>query len=343
MKRSVAVFALAFFSFFIVSEAVFAQRGGRSQGETVEVRLASPMPRNSDWGRALDRIAAEWARVTNNEVRLRIIHDGVEGGESKMLSSLSANNIQAALLTSFGIAEICPAVMTLSVPFMIRSDVEFDLVLKDTLPALESQINRTNFAVVAWANGGWVNIFSKEPVFTPDDLRRHKIATGPEATDLNTAFKTMRFHLVETDMNDLGPRLANNVINSIYQTPAAVVPLGLHRNLGNMLDIPIAPFMGAIIMNRVTWNRLGPDRQREIARVTQSIAAEFTSTMPRMVDNAVAVMQRDGLKVNKVSPAQEELWRAELYKAMPLLLGTTFDRDIYQRINEILERYRGGQ
>ncbi|MDR0290001.1 MAG: TRAP transporter substrate-binding protein DctP [Treponema sp.] len=340
MKRSVLIFALVVLYGF-TSYEIWAQRGSRSQ--VLEVRLASSMPRNSDWGRALDRIAAEWARVTNNEVRLRVLHDGVEGGDAKMLSSLSADNIQAALFSSFGLSEICPAVMTLSVPFMIRNDAELELVLKDTLPVLEAQINRTNFAVVTWSRGGWVNMFSKDPVLVPDDLRRHKIATSPESEDLNMVFKTMGFHLVETDMADIGPRMANNMINAFYQTPAAVAPLGLHKTLRHMLDKPLAPFMGAIVVNRVTWNKISAERQREIMRVTQNIAAEFDLLMPRIVSNAINVMGRDGLTVNRPNPAQEAIWNEELAKAVPSLLGTTFDRDLYNRINGVLEKARSGR
>jgi len=328
---------------FFTLSPVIAQRGGRSQGEALEVRLASPMPRNSDWGRTLDRIAAEWARVTNNEVRLRILHDGVEGGDSKVLSSLSANNIQAALFSSFGLSGICPAIMTLSVPFMIKNDAELGFVLNEAKPYLEAQANKTNFTVVAWSRGGWVNMFSKESVFVPDDLRKHKIATSPESEDMNLVFKTMGFHLVETNMADIGPRLANNMINAFYQTPAAVAPLGLHKSLRHMLDMPLAPFLGAIVVNRVTWSKISADHQRELIRVTQRIADEFDATMPKISNSAVTMMSRDGLAVNKPTPAQEAVWRAELDKAIPPLLGTTFDKELYQKINATLEKARSRQ
>jgi TRAP-type C4-dicarboxylate transport system substrate-binding protein len=342
MKKS-AVFGFVILCLFFTPSVVNAQRGSKTQGEPLEIRLASPMPRNSDWGRTLDRIAAEWARVTNSEVRIRILHDGVEGGDAKVLSSLSTNNIQAALFSSFGLSGICPAIMTMSVPFMIKNDAELELALKEAKPYLEAQANKTNFTVVAWSKGGWVNMFSKDPVFVPDDLRRHRIATSPESEDMNMAFKTMGFYLVETNMADIGPRLANNMINAFYQTPAAVAPMGLHKSLRNMLDMPLAPFLGAIVVNRVTWSKISADRQRELIKVTQSIADEFDVTMPRIAGNAVTMMSREGLSVNKPSPAQEELWRMEMNKAIPPLLGTTFDRELYQRINAALEKARSGQ
>lgn len=309
----------------------------------LQVRLASPLPRNSDWGRTLDRIAGEWARVTNNQVRLRVIHDGLEGSDARMRASLNANNIQAALFTSAPLAEMVPSVMTLSAPFLIRNDAEYDAVLSEVIPILNEQMNRTNYVAIAWSKGGWVYIFSREPVFTPDDLKRQRLSTSPDMRDLNTAFRMMGFNLVETGMTDIGTRLANNMINAIYLLPEAIAPLGLHRQLRNYLDMPIAPFVGAIVMNRVTWNRISPQNQREILRVTQSIATEFDAVMTRTAANAVTSMQRDGLTVNRPTAQQQEMWQTEMNNVIPQLLGTTFDRDMYNRINRILENHRSTQ
>jgi len=343
MRKSVAIVSAVLIFLFTAPGVVFAQRGGRAGGDTIEIRVASPLPRNSDWGRTLDRIAGEWARVTNNTVRARVIHDGLEGGESRMLSSLSTNNVQAALFTSFGLSEIVPEVMSLSVPFKIRDDAELEVVLADLLPVFEDKVNSTNFVVLAWSKAGWVNIFSRDQILEPNDLRRMRIATNIESENMNSVFRGMGFNLVETEITSMGTMLASGTINAVYQSPAAIAPMGLHRNLGHMLDMPIAPFMGGIVLNRVTWDRLGPERQRAMMDVTRRIASEFDSTMPRTVANAVNMMQRDGLSVNIPNQRQRELWQNEVERAMPPLLGHTFDREMHDRISMILERSRNGR
>jgi len=332
MKRNAAFLVFIIITLFIALNSVYSQ--------TVNIRLASPLPQNSDWGRALDRIASEWSRVTNNQVRVTVYHGGTQGGESRMLSSLRSNNIQAALFTSIGLSDICPPIMTLSVPFLISNNTELDLVLNDVLPILDNYMNNTDFVAVCWAKGGWVYIFSREPVLEPDALRRQKLGSSAELSSINATFRTMGFNLVEAEIVDLGTKLASQAINAIYLIPEALAPLGLHRTLTNMMDLPIAPIMGAIVMNRVTWNRLGAERQRNIVAATQRIASEFNQTMMRTSSNTIASMQRDGLRVNTPSQTQIEMWRADINRSIPSLLGTAYDRNIYNTINQILARAR---
>jgi TRAP-type C4-dicarboxylate transport system substrate-binding protein len=340
MNKRIVLFALTIFFFFSLG-AAFAQRGS-ARGDVVNIRIASPLPRSSDWGRALDRLAADWEKATGNQVRAIVSHDGREGTEAKMLSSLSSDAIQVAVLTSAGVSEICPAVMNLSVPFMIKNDAEFDLVLQNILPILDNRV-KNDFIIISWSKGGWVYMFTKEKVLTPDDLRKQKIGTSPDLRDMNTIFRTMGFQLVEADLVTIGTRLASNAVNAIYIIPAAVAPMQLHRSLNHMLEIPIAPIMGAIVMNRVTWNKLSPNNQQEIMRITRRLAQEFDASGARTEANAIAAMGRDGLSVNMPNQAQQDLWSSELRNSLPSIVGTIFDRDIYNRINGILEKARSGQ
>jgi TRAP-type transport system periplasmic protein len=340
MNKKAVLSVLTFFFFFSLC-TVYAQRG-TTASNVVNIRFASPLPRSSDWGRALDRMAADWEKATNSQVRVIVSHDGREGDEAKMISSLYSNAIQVGVFTSAGMADICPAVMNLSIPFMIKNGDEFDLVLKDMLPLIETKVKR-DFVVLAWSKGGWVYIFSKEKVLTPDDLRKQKLSTSPELRDMNTVFRTMGFQLVETDFTNMGTKLASNAINAIYIIPASIAPMQLHKMLNHMLDVPISPILGAIVMNRVTWNKLSAANQQEIVKATRKIAAEFDVSGVKAEANAIAAMGNDGLSVNKPNQAQQDMWSNDLKNTMPSLVGSIFDRDLFNRLNAILEKARSGK
>jgi TRAP-type C4-dicarboxylate transport system substrate-binding protein len=340
MNKRTVFFIFTFFFFFSLC-AVYAQRGS-ARGDVINIRIASPLPRSSDWGRALDRLAADWERVTQNQVRAIVSHDGREGGEGKMLSSLSSDSIQVAVFTSAGVSEICPAVMNLSVPFMIRNEAELDLVLENILPVIDTRV-KNEYVVIAWSKGGWVYIFSKEKVLTPDDLRKQRLATSPDLPDMNSVFRLMGFQLVETDMVSIGPKLASNAINAIYLIPAIIAPMQLYKSLNHMLEVPIAPIMGAIVMNRVTWNKLSTAHQQEIIRTTRRVAAEFDASVVKTEANAIAAMGRDGLSVNKPNQAQQDMWSNDVKNTMPSVIGPIFDSDLYNQINSILEKSRSGR
>ena len=259
-----------------------------------------------------------------------------------MLRKLNSDAIQVAVFTSAGISEICPAIMTLSVPFMIQTTSELETVLLNVQPILESRVN-SDFVVLGWSKGGWVYVFSKEKVLLPDELRRQRLGTSPELSQMNTVFRTMGYTLVEADLVNIGQRLASNMVNAIYMIPAAIAPMQVHRSLNHMLDMPIAPIMGALVMNRVTWNKLSAANQQEILNVTRQFAIDFDRSMARTEANALAMMERDRLNVNKPNQEQKDIWQSDIQRAIPSLVGTIFDRELYTRINEILERTRSGR
>ena len=344
MRKNLLLFFIAAVLILLAGWApLFAQRGGRT-AETLEVKVASPLPKESPWGRTLDRIAAEWSRITGSQVRLRVLHGGTEGGEGKMRLSLASNTIQAAVFTSFGLSTINPAVMTMSAPFLIRNDNELSAVMREVEKDLEDRINSGDFFIVAWSKAGFVNIFSRDPVFSPEDLKRQKIGSNPEADDMNTAFKTMGFQVVDSDWLDVGPKLASGALMAVYQSPAAIAAYQMHTMLKNMLSTNIAPVLGGIVMNQVTWKKIGelnPRYQAELLRTTRRIAEEFDASMSKTISDAVTTMSREGLKVNQPSPAQEQLWYNEIERVTPSLMAGTYDRALYEKIVDALAKYRG--
>jgi TRAP-type C4-dicarboxylate transport system substrate-binding protein len=316
--------------------ALFAQR-------KVTIKLASMAPETTPWGAALNRMSQEWAAVSNGDVELRVYHNGVAGGEADVLRKLKLNQIQGAVFTSAGLNLITPEIMTLSAPFFIRNDGELARVLRDIKPDLEGKINEKGFFTLAWAKSGWVKIFSRREVFVPQDLKRQKLATNPEMAEMTQAFKIMGYQMVPVTINDILVSLNSGMIDAVYQSPVLVAGMQLFGVTKNMASINIAPFMGGIILNQRAWSRVPEAYKPGLVEASRRIAEDIGDSITQLEANVIKTMTSYGLKINQISPEQEQVWYADVAGAMPVLLGATFDRDLYQKINGILQQYRSGR
>jgi TRAP-type C4-dicarboxylate transport system substrate-binding protein len=340
MKRSgwIVVLCVALGA-VLFPDAAFAQR------RKVTIKLASLVPENTPWGAALNRMARDWAAASNGEVELLIYHNGVAGGEADVLRKLKGNQIQAAILSSFGMNAITPGheIMTLSCPFLIRDNAELDLVLDALKPELEATINKEGFFTLAWSKVGWVRFFSKAPVFVPADLKRQKLGTNEQEPALMDAFKAMGYQMVPVSMNQVLVYLSGGMIDAVYQSPVNVGGLQIFGVAKNMANINIAPFMGGIVMNQAGWRSI-PDRYKpELLRIAKQLEAELDTSIQALEAEAIATMKNYGLVVNEISPAQERLWYEDVDRVIPSLLGSTFNREIYEKIEALLRTRRAGR
>ena len=333
MKKTFSIIAALCF-LLVVSGSLAAQQ------RTVTIKLASLAPENTPWGAALNKMAADWSAATNGAVRVIVYHNGVAGNEADVLRKLRLNQIQAAVFTSAGMNLISKNIITLSCPFLIRTDGELDTVLDKLRPKLEADIGRAGFVTVAWSKVGWVRFFSRRPVFVPADMKKQKLSVGNDVPSLNDAFRTMGYQLVETNLNDVLVSLNSGAIDATFQSPVNAAVSQLFGVAKNMSSVRIAPFMGAILLNQAAWRNI-PDQYRDaLLKIGREVERQNNQNVKKMEDDAVAAMLKNGLVVNQCSPEQEREWIEDVNKVMPQLLDKTFDKTLYNDIQDVLNQIR---
>jgi len=326
---------LAVLLIFLVSP-LFAQR-------KITIKMASPIPESTPWGRFLNQMASDWKKITNGEVDLIIYHNGVAGTESDVVRSLKLNQLQGAVLSTLGLYEISPEIMTLSCPFLIRSDNELDLVLAEVIGGLEEKINSKGYFTLAWARVGWVKFFSKSPVFVPADLKKQRLGANADQAELNHVFKAMGFQVVPVERNDILIALSSNMVEAVFQSPVAVGSTQAFGLAKNMASLNVAPFLGGLIFNQRTWRSIPDKYKPQMIDAVRKNEARLDLEVRRLEDDMIKTMGNYGLKVNQLDPQQEQLWYDEIGRAMPGLIGTLFDRDVYRRVETLLQNYRNGR
>jgi len=332
VKFNRTVFLLAL---ILLTAPLFAQR-------SVTIKMASVVPENTPWGQFLNRIAAEWKRITNGEVDV-IVYHGTAGKEVDIVQKLNVGQLQAGVLSTFGLTEIAPEVMTLSCPLFIRNDDELDLVLDDVKTELEDRINSKGFYTLAWSRVGWIKLFSKAPIFTPNDLKRQKLGTNVDYDKLNQIFKSMGFQMVPAAQDDLLIAMNSPMVDAIYQSPIAVGGAQLFGVAKNMASLNLAPFMGAIILNKRAWNSIPEKYKPRLIEAAKKEERELDKIVRRFEVDMIKTMGTYGLTVNQLTPAQEQIWYDDAEKVMPNMMSTFSDKNLFTRIQNLLNEHRAGR
>src|SRR5262245_28066903 len=179
-KNILVVVLLWLFTAAMASPALFAAQP--------RVKLATLAPKGSSFHQTLQAMGEKWKQAPDGGVTLTIFTDGAMGGEADMVRKMRVGQINAAMLTASGLAEIDPSVTALQLmPLAFRNWEEVDFVREKLRAKLEQTLLEKGFVVLFWADGGWVRYFSKKPILTPDDLKKMKVFVtvgNPESDDI---------------------------------------------------------------------------------------------------------------------------------------------------------------
>ncbi|MDR3019694.1 MAG: TRAP transporter substrate-binding protein DctP [Treponema sp.] len=322
-----------------IAAPLFAQR-------KITIRLASLVPENTEWGAAINRMAAEWERITNKEVEVIVFHNAIAGDEPDVLNKMRINQIQAAVLTSMGMNSIIPEIMSLSYPFMIRDDDELDEVMRQMKTRFDENMQKTGYVTLAWARAGWVKFFSRTPVLVPDDLKKLKLATGADDQQMIQAFRIMGYQMIPVNLPELIGQLNSGGVDAVYQSPVYAAGGQVFGILGNMAEMNVAPFMGGIVMTNAAWRRIPEKYRAQLLEACRKIESEIDASIASLEAEAVNTMVKYGLKINTLTPQQVQAWHDDTARYETRLLGgasPVFNREYVNMIRNILTEYRKGR
>jgi TRAP-type C4-dicarboxylate transport system substrate-binding protein len=332
MMRKIGILAASFLLFCGLAGPVFAQR-------KVVIKLASQVPENTPWGEVLDQLAENWSKATDGSVELRIYH-GSQTDEFSMIRQLNQGQIQAAMLSTFGLKLIAPEVMTLSCPFLIHNNAELDKVMAILRPRMDKEISQKGYRTLAWSKLGWVHFFSKRPVFTLQDLQKEKIGTSDNQPELAELFKALGCTVVPVQTDQILVNLTGGQISAIYTSPISAASAQLFALAKNMADLNVAPYMGIVIMTKEAWHRIPARYRPTLEALTKQAEGQLDGKVQALIDSVMATMKSYHLVVNHVTDSQAQLWEAAVDAVLPQFIGPgkVFDQATYNEIRRILGR-----
>ena len=306
--------------------------------QRANLRLGTILPANSLWDRALKQMATEWQQATDGRVRLQV--RGTTGDESTIIRRMRLNNPQVAALTLPALTEIDDAFNVFGIPFFFADDGEAHHVLDALTPRMRDALAENGLVLIGWGHGGWVHVFSADPVTDIDSLRRAKLFTAAGDDGMVQWYKENGFNPVPLALTDVLMGLNTGLIDAYPSPPYGALVFQWYRQTPHMLDVPLGPIYGATVMTERAWQRISEADRAAIRESAEKMADFFFTEVPRQDRDAVAEMEKRGLTVHAVGDAEASAFRAASETLTASWRGTRVPADVYDEAVQARSEYR---
>lgn len=300
--------------------------------QPLNVKMASLAPEGSPWHEVLQEIAQDWRELSNGRVRLQIYAGGVLGDESDMVRKMRLNQVQAGALTAEGLSYIDKGIYGLSLPLLVSTYPELDWLRAQVEPELRRRYEAKGFTVLAWADVGWAYWFTREPVHTPDDLRKQRLFTWAGDPHSPRLWKTAGFHAISLSAVDVLPGLQTGLIDAIDSTPLTVASFQWFGITKYMTNLPWAPMTGGLVISQSTWERIPKELRPKLLAAAERRAQRIKDEIRYTDDTAIEVMQEHGLQIVEISNDHREEWQNFIDQYMHMLRGTLVDTAMFDQM-----------
>ena len=283
----------------------------------------------------------EWRKAPDGGVALTIYPDGTMGSEADMVRRMRLGQLQAALVTTTGLTEIEPGVAGLqTLPKAFRNLEEVDYIGKKLQPLLEKRLEAKGFIVLFWSDTGFVRFFSKEPVVTPDDLRKTKLFVSANRAPELAIYRSVGVNPVPLEVADILPGLQTGLIDAVCMPPSIALALQVDKAAPNMLDMNWVPLVGALIINKKTWDEFSPATQAALRKSAEEAGKLIKADGRRESEESIEAMRKRGLQVHTLTPEVDAEWDKTVQEAWPKIRGSVVPEDIYDTVMGELKNFR---
>ncbi len=304
------------------------------------LKLGTLAPEGSPFDLIIRDMGEQWKAAG---VKLQIYPGGVLGDEPDIVTKMRLGQIQVGVLTVVGLAKIDKGSQALCIPMLYKDYAESDYVRKKMEPVLEARLLAKGFKVLNWGEAGWVSFFGKEPILTPEDLKKAKFFVWGDDTDTMNIWKSAGYSPVPLAATDILPNLQTGLINSFDTTPVSALSFQWFALAPHMTNFKWAPLLGANIITVKAWNKLTPAQQAAMKKASAEAGVRFKTEIRSGEKKAIEVMKTKGLVVHDITPEQYQQWQTVFEGVYPQISGTVIPKDMMDMAIKYRDEYRAKQ
>ena len=305
-----------------------------------QIKFATLAPEGSTWMKTLRAIDDEVRLRTGNRLGFKFYPGGVQGDEKDVLRKIRNGQLHGGGFTGFGLGSVVSEVRIQELPFMFESLAELEYVREQTDAEFEQAFEDKGYLHMGWADVGFVYIFSKNPIRTPDDMTTAKmwIWAGDPLAEL--FFKAFAISPIPLAAPDVLTSLQTGIIDAVYGSSLACIALQWFTRINYMTDVPVTHGLGAALVSKKALKKVDAADVETLLEVSRPLLRQLSEKTRVQNLEAVAEMKKEGVEIITVDDAVRDDFFKTGRGAWGDGVGRLYSQELLDRMIALLEQYR---
>ena len=308
------------------------------------LKFATLAPAGTTWVNLLQEWADEVREKSRGRLVFKIYPGGVQGDEPDVLRKIRFGQLHGGAFTGFGIGHFYSPARVLELPFLFNDIQEIDYVRERFMPEIQQGYRDNGFEMLGWMEVGFIYFFSREPIYSIDDLKKRRIWHWQGDPIGKAFFDASGITPVPLSIIDVYTSLSTGLIDTVYTPPLGAIAFQWFTKTKYVTNVPMANGIGSLVVSRRFYQDLPQDLQKLLKSTGEATGARLV--METRQDNAESLdlLKEKGMKF-VMDP--EDLDAAEVAEISrkagnSLMQSGYIPKTVIDRVNAWLREYRAG-
>ena len=309
----------------------------------VIIKLATLAPEGSAWIQVLKAAVDEAQQKTGNAIQFKIYPGGVMGDERDMVRKMHIGQIHAAMLSSASLASLFPEIDALQIPFLFSSYPEADFVVGKMEDGFKDGLEKNGYVALGWSEAGFVYLMSTVPVDTLELLRKAKVWIWSDSPMAKAIFEEAGVMGVPLSIADVLVGLQTGLVEVVYAPPSVAIALQWFTRVKYVTDAPLNYMLGGLVVKKEAFDKIDPQHRTVIKEIFQRHMTRLREVIRAENQEALTVMQKQGVTLLTPGKAQIADYRDISEKAMQKESSHKYSPKTKEAVSSWLKAYAEGK
>ena len=309
--------------------------------ETYVLKFATLAPQGSTWMNIITDWANQVGKESKGRLTFKLYPGGVSGDEPDVLRKIRFGQLQGGAMTGHGIGYIYSPVRVLEIPFLFRNYDEVDHVRARLMPDIREGFRKNGFELLGWMEVGFIQLFSQEPIYSLEDMRKRRIWLWQGDPLGKAFFAASGISPVPLPITEVFTSLSTGLIDTTIAPPLGAIALQWFSKTPYMTNIPVMDGIGGLLVTRKFFEGLPADLQKLLLQTGEEAGKRLLVETRQDNEKSLKVLKEHGVTfTNEWKDSDAVLYDLRDRAAAALAKDGYIPGELYARTRQELEDYR---